>query len=265
MIKKVKEITDYLGWLDAFICDEQLSTPFYDKERILSVAQKESSLLLAAYEEEELTGIFCLLLLDDEKYIETLFLYTRKRRAYEEMMDYLSKHYAGYEIWFVFNPMNEVLKTYLSEKQAFFYEKQRYMEYQCGEKENVSEIIPYSDYYRNAYIGIHSKDGYWDGEKMLANIDEFYICLCIRDNRLVGYIDLSKGSKINEIMDIFVLPEYRNAGIGALLLKKAIFINDSNRLVLTVDVDNVPANHLYEKIGFEEMSSNNCVTAKVTL
>ena len=25
MIKKVKEITDYLGWLDAFICDEQLS------------------------------------------------------------------------------------------------------------------------------------------------------------------------------------------------------------------------------------------------
>lgn len=266
MVKEINEITCYLEWLDDFICDEYFSTPFFDKERIVSVAKKDGSFLLASYEGQKLTGIFCLLVLDEEKYIETLFLYSRERRSYEELMDYLSKQYGGYEVWFVYNPMNYVLKTYLSEKKAFFYVEQRYMEYQGGEKEDVLEIVPYCELYQDEYISIHSKDGYWDGEKVLANMDEFYIYLCVRDNRIAGYIDFSIGSNVNEIMDILVLPEYRNMGIGALLLKKAIFINDdNNRLVLTVDVDNLPANHLYEKVGFKELSSNNCITAKVVL
>ena len=86
--------------------------------------------------------------------------------------------------------------------------------------------------------------------------------LCVRDNKLVGYIDLSKGIDLVEIMDIWILPEYRNQGIGTLLLRKAISFVGSKRLILTVDVDNNPANHLYEKIGFKEILSNNCMTAR---
>ena len=66
-------------------------------------------------------------------------------------------------------------------------------------------------------------------------------------------------------IDIRVLPEYQNHGIGALLLKKAIYANKENRLVLTVDTDNAPANHLYEKLGFEEIPMNNIITAKLDL
>ena len=66
-------------------------------------------------------------------------------------------------------------------------------------------------------------------------------------------------------MDLWILPEYRNQGIGALLLKKAIFANGDKRLVLTVDIDNAPAIHLYEKMGFEEIPANNNITAKLVL
>ena len=139
------------------------------------------------------------------------------------------------------------------------------MEYKGAEKEDVSEVIPYCDSYKNDYIRIHNKEGYWDGEKVLEKIDDFYVYLCIRNQRLVGYIDLSKEKDTNEIMDLWILPEYRNQGIGALLLKKAIFTNGDKRLVLTVDIDNAPAIHLYEKMGFEEISANNNITAKLVL
>lgn len=265
MIKIENDITEHLGWIDSLCLDASFSTPFCDKARVKAVSKKENHILLCAYAGNLLTGIFCLLVLEEEKYIETVFLYTREKKAYVELMDDLSKRYKGYEMWFVYNPKNYVLQNYLSEKQAFFYMEQRYMEYKGVEKEDVSEVIPYCDLYKNDYIRIHNKEGYWDGEKVLEKIEDFYVYLCIRNQRLVGYIDLSKENDTNEIMDLWILPEYRNQGIGALLLKKAIFINGDKRLVLTVDIDNAPAIHLYEKMGFEEIPANNNITAKLVL
>lgn len=265
MIKRLNDISECLAWMNELIGDASFSTPFCDKERIMSVSQKDGNLLLGVYEGESLTGVFCLMVLDEERYIETIFLYTREERAYEELLAFLSKEYPGYEMWFVFNPKNPILRAWLSRKNAFFYEEQRYMEYKDAPKEDTCEIVCYDDRYKDEYLRIHSKEGYWDGEKFLERKDEFHIFLCIKDDRPVGYIDLSRGTDTNEIMDIRVLPEYRNRGIGALLLKKAIFVNRDNRLVLTVDTDNAPANHLYEKLGFRELPMNNIITAKLTL
>lgn len=265
MIRKIQNITPFSRWMRDFICDESFSTPFCDENRVLSVSGRADSLLLGAYAGDTLIGIFCLMVLDREKYIETLFLYTKEKRAYEQLLAYLSDTYRGYEMWFVYNPKNPILTAYLSEKQAFFYKEQRYMEYMGAGGEDTDEVIPYCDLYKESYLRIHSEEGYWDGEKTLEKREDFYIFLCIRNNSLVGYIDLSKGNGTSEVMDIRVLPEYRNQGIGGLLLKKTIFMSIGNPLVLTVDIDNFPAIHLYEKTGFREIPMNNVMTAKLVL
>lgn len=263
MISRIYDITESMDWIDSMICNEELSTPLYDRERVLSVSRKDSSLLLETCDGSRRTGVFCLMVLDAEKYIETLFLYAGEKQAYDELLGYLASAYPGYEAWFVFNPGNRALRTCLCQRRAFFYPEQRYMEYQGPAQKDVAEIIPYSDQYRNDYISLHSRDGYWDGEKVLDKLADFHIFLCIKDGRPVGYIDLSKQEGTNEIMDVLVSSAYRNRGIGALLLKKAIFANGARRLVLTVDVDNAPANHLYTKLGFVQLRANNSVTAKL--
>ena len=265
MIRRIYNITEPLEWMDSLIHDELLSTPFCGRERVLSLAQKGGNLLLEAYKGGRRLGIFCLMVLDEEKYIETLFLYAREKGAYEILLKYLRETYPGYEAWFVLNPKNPVLRPFLSERHAFFYEEQRYMEYCGGEADNPDEVIPYCDLYQDEYIKIHSRDGYWDGGKVLEKKEDFCIFLSIKSGRIAGYMDLSQGSGIKEIMDLLVLPEYRNQGIGSLLLRKAIFFSRESRLVLTVDTSNAPANHLYEKMGFREIPMNGAVTAKLTL
>ena len=265
MIKRMSDISRHMAWLEDYLHDSAFSSPFCDRERILSVSGKADHVLLGAYQGERLAGIFCLMVLEDEKTIETIFLYCRDREPYEELMAYLSEHYGGYEVWFVFNPQNHVLKSCLSARNAFFYAEQRFMEYRGGTLSDTEEIIPYCAAYREEYIRIHNDEGYWNGEKVLERLDDFDVFLCVRDGRLVGYADLSKGAELVEIMDIWILPEYRNQGIGALLLRKAIVSVSGKRLILTVDVDNDAANHLYEKLGFREIAWNNCVTARLTV
>lgn len=264
MIKTIDDITEHLNWLDGFLCDESFSSPFCDRKRIISASSKENNILLGAYKDETLAGIFCLMVLDDEKYIETIFLYCKESESYGELMDYLAENYCGYEAWFVFNPKNCVLRERLLDRKAFFYTEQRYMDYQGEILRDGEEIIPYCEGYKDEYIAIHSDDGYWNGQNVVEKIDDFDVFLCVRDGQLVGYIDISKG-KVPEIMDIRIIPEYRNQGIGALLLRKAISFVNGRRLILTVDVDNDAANHLYEKIGFKEIALNNCMTAKFVI
>ena len=78
MIKIENDITEHMGWIDSFCLDPSFSTPFCDKARIKAVSKKENHILLCAYEGNLLTGIFCLLVLEEEKYMETVFLYTRE-------------------------------------------------------------------------------------------------------------------------------------------------------------------------------------------
>ena len=262
MIRIINNINEHLKWLDEYLYDTSYSTPFCNEDRIISVSKKDNHILLGSYKDWKLTGIFCLMVSHEEKTMETIFMYSRESTAYEELLEYLSENYIGYEVWFVFNPKNDAVKNCLLNRDAFFYTEQRYMEYQGHNLPDTKEIIPYCKTYKDDYVKIHDSEGYWNGEKVLENISDFDVFLCVRDNKLVGYIDLSKGIDLVEIMDIWILPEYRNQGIGTLLLRKAISFVGSKRLILTVDVDNNPANYLYEKIGFKEILSNNCMTAR---
>ena len=262
MIKIINDINEHLMWLEDYLNDHCFSSPFCDKERVISLSKKANNVLLGAYEEDKLVGIFCLLIINEEKYIETMFMYCKVKKHYEELFLYLNDKFCGYEVWFLFNPNNNILKELLLDKNAYFYTEQRFMDYQGKKFSDIERVIPYSASYKDEYIKIHTNDGYWNGEKMLEKIDKFDIFLFLENDCLVGYIDISKGSNVVEIMDIFVLPEYRNSGIGSSLLRKAISFVGNKRLILTVDVDNNVANHLYEKIGFKELKLNNCITAK---
>ncbi len=75
------------------------------------------------------------------------------------------------------------------------------------------------------------------------------------DPQIVGFIGLIMMAPEADILDITVLPEKRNAGIGGALMK-ALFQAALKRAVTTVylevRVSNAPARHLYQKMGFVE-------------
>ena len=51
---------------------------------------------------------------------------------------------------------------------------------------------------------------------------------------------------------VVVLPEYRSRGYGEKLLSIALINNKTETMSLTVDVDNIPAINLYEKLGYKQ-------------
>ena len=262
MIKSIKNKEEIIAFINDIADDECYSTPLYDKDKAADIIEKDDCFCIGSYKNGKIRGAFCFLVIKEEKYLESMFLYSRNESSYREMLTYLQDNYPSYEAWFVLNPGNKILRNLLTEKGAYFYTEQSYMEFTGDEPADPEGVIPYDEKYREAYIALHSDDAYWSGEKMLEAQDRFKIFLYIKDDDLAGYIDVSTGSGVNEVFDVLVSSEYRRQGIGGLLVDKAVREHGGDKLILTVDIDNEPALGLYRKKGFKEIPRNSVLTAK---
>lgn len=86
----------------------------------------------------------------------------------------------------------------------------------------------------------------WVYKKIEKNIYE-YTSIYL-DNQLVGYYHFSEVDNKMELDDFYIFANYRNKGIGSIVLEKLTQTNKT--IFLYVFVKNVDAIRLYERFGF---------------
>ena len=216
--------------------------------------------VFGVYTDGVLVGLFSFLTEAEEHYAEMLVGLSRSEDAYREMLTYLQDTFPAYQADFVLNPRNTLLCKILQEAHADFETEQYKMilPTPATELPATPRVMPYSEAYRSGYLSIHDPDGYWTAEKVLEAPDRFRVFLALCDGNVAGYLDVTQGYAENEIYDLFVCEKYRKQGYGKELLAAAIAHNHSEKLTLTVDVDNESALALYRGAGFtiDERSGN---------
>lgn len=102
-------------------------------------------------------------------------------------------------------------------------------------------------------------DGFWKPsilKQELENSSSHYF-VAIQEDEIIGFGGIWKAVDDCHITDIVVKKSYRMHGIGSTILEKLIQIakNDEiiNSLTLEVNVNNIPAQKLYEKFGFKTL------------
>ena len=267
MIKTIKEYEECSAFAASFQGDPYFSDPMLCSEEqvqcnLIKSIERQDCDVLGVYRERQMIGLFALLVLPDEKYIEMLVGLSHEREAYLEMLCYLEQHYPGYDADFVFNPGNYILKELLDLHGAECEPEQQKMVLGTPVQGiDTTGIEPLSERYTAQYCDIHNKDMYWTGERVAQAQERFRTFLAIHDGKVVGYLDVTYIFKENEPFDLFVLEQYRRRGYGRKLLAKALEQNEPNGMMLLVDADNVPAIRLYESMGFAKVQGQNNLTA----
>ena len=93
----------------------------------------------------------------------------------------------------------------------------------------------------------------WDGE--LAN-PASRVWVCEEGPKISGFIVLRLAAGIGEIVNLAVLPEDCRRGIGTALLEAALAAarnEGGEKISLEVHANNLPAQALYRKAGFNEI------------
>lgn len=71
------------------------------------------------------------------------------------------------------------------------------------------------------------------------------------NNIIKGFIHIQNGLDIIDLLNIIVKPEYRNHGIGSVLLKYIIDNKQDKKIMLEVRSKNINAIQLYQKYDFK--------------
>lgn len=102
-------------------------------------------------------------------------------------------------------------------------------------------------------------DNFWNynilKEELSSNNSKYIVA--ISKGKVIGFAGIKIAYDQADIMNIVTKKDYRNKGIGTLLLNELISICKefkANSIFLEVNENNKPAIKLYEKVGFESIS-----------
>ena len=205
---------------------------------------------------------FVFIILPDDRYVEMLIGFTKVEEVFVEMLEYMENNYCGYQMDFVFNPQNMAIYNPLKLKGAIFEHEQMKM-IQGGTVLNVStnNIEELSDKWMKQYFDLHNIDTYWTGERIVSGLDKFRVLLVVKDEQVLGYLDVQSCYDINEIYALYIKPEALHQGYELSLLTKAIELNKPNQIMVVVDVGNKEEIALYSAAGFVKLEDQNSITA----
>ena len=265
MIKKITNPAPYSAFIGKYHADPRFFAQPETEEEVLEKlngqVQDGDNVAFAALCGGRAAGLFTFLYLKEEKYMEMLTGLSVDPDAYDGLFSYLRENYPEHEIYFVFNPENELLKSKLRKIGAEFSAEQMKMIHSGdipGSDTGGTELL--SPEYYGQYIEMHNKDLYWTGDKVIEAKEKFKTVIIKEGKTLAGYIDFSQGRAENGVFDLLVKPEYRRKGYGRKLLIKALQLNAPNGMRLEVDIDNYKAMNLYYSAGFRQVEHQNVLT-----
>lgn len=227
------------------------------QEKLMKMKPLEDHVILKCTQEDRMSGVFILLVCEEDKYIELLGGFSKTYDADREFFQYMKKQYEGYAFDLNLNPDNRNMIWLVQELGGEFEEEQVEMKLEnCKHCRSIHKIVTMEKKHQDGYCNIHEdEERYWTADKVIQATDRFHVFLALDGDEVIGYVDVTHNRKVNHIFDLFVKPEYRNQGYGRALMQYALDTNTPKGMSLEVDVSNVAAHHLYLALGFTDQES----------
>jgi len=81
--------------------------------------------------------------------------------------------------------------------------------------------------------------------------NDVYLCVAKNKDKIIGFCQVSKGKKHNELKTIYILPEYQKMGVGKKLIEKGLeWLGKNKDIIVEVVEYNEKAIKFYEKYSF---------------
>jgi ribosomal protein S18 acetylase RimI-like enzyme len=115
-------------------------------------------------------------------------------------------------------------------------------------------LVPWSDEQREAFLKFQfdAQDSHYRKQYTEASFQ-----VILKDDEPVGRLYLVRGSAEIKILDITVLPQYRNAGIGTTLLRELLAEAEQTARTVGIWVEHFnPSQNLFKRLGFSQIKED---------
>jgi len=263
---RVEEAAQYASNVNQMRVDNcETFAIFY--ENILSNFRKriknEYDEVLICTEHDEILGVLAILVEPNDKYLEVVKgLYAAENFQEIAMLfyRYMKEKYAGFHLDAVYSQEDKEAICFMQNIGASCISSDIKMRLVNDDFQPLKEnkvIVSITEKYYKSFCRLHDenhKDVYWNGERLLSNLNKFDILIALDKGEVVGSVVSSDyGDKKKDILFIETDSNHRRQGYAKGLLEKSInkaFSFGIKEITLQVEMKNIPAQKLYESFGF---------------
>lgn len=267
------EVAQYANRLDQ-IKEHKCKVYAKEYDKMLSnfrkMAKHPDDEVLIYTEHNEILGVLALSVEPEEKYIEAVDgVYANKnyQEIAMEFFKYFKEKYAGFHFDAVYPLENKQAICFMQSIGAECVDTYMNMKLKKNDfhpSKGSKQVIPISEKYYESFCRLHDEyhpDVYWTGKRILAALDKYDVLIAVEKDELIGFVVTSiiRDGKA-EVSFVGTDKRYRRQGYARNLLGEAIdraFLSGANELILEVEVENIPAIHLYEYFGFQNIDTTS--------
>ncbi|SFQ44170.1 Acetyltransferase (GNAT) domain-containing protein [Lachnospiraceae bacterium XBB1006] len=262
MMKEIYSFDEYEAFIKEISGDEEYYDPHFNHSpnNLYGILQSEQEMAFVSEDDGRVNGLFGWMISPEDKNVELIIGFTREERAFEDMLTLIEQRFPGYQVDLIFSPKNQAIRNVAKRKQADFEpEVQKMVHIRDVSDVDTSMIQEYAPKWRTQYCEIHPKNVFWTAEKVIAAPERFRILLAMKEDTVVGYLDVTNCFEENEIYGIYVKPEFRGLGYEKALLVKAAEVNQADGLMYLAEVENKQEIAALMEAGFEKHEGFNSV------
>ena len=129
LIQKIRSFEKYENFIGELAADPSFYDPHFtfDKDNLYGSSKRRDEFAFVVSEDGKTEGLFVWLVLPEDQYIEMIIGLTHNEEAFSEMLSYMEKNYRGFQMDFVFNPLNTAVSRPLKARGAAFDPEQQKM------------------------------------------------------------------------------------------------------------------------------------------
>ncbi|WP_425447323.1 hypothetical protein [Dethiothermospora halolimnae] len=202
------------------------------KEDIKKAISGDNENIVACYHEDVLYGVCIYVWESDKKYAQTMQFLIREdyEQTADELIDYISKQLAGYELFIGVPFTNKSANKYFKKKNIECIESSidtrlYNLEIPINGKHDCIEKITESNF--EEYAIFHDKHAiswgiYYNSKNLQEDIDHFRVFAFRKDKEIHASIFVKTGKDGATVFGLFIDKKYENNGIGNMLINKML-------------------------------------------
>lgn len=264
MITEIRSFECYEGFIQKIAADPDHKDPHftYNESNLYRALENPNAKAYIVTENDVVMGLFVWLVLPEEKYIELLVGLAKHEAPLREMLAFLEAEHPHCQMDFILNPQNSAFRRVLEQKGAAFDPEQVKMRWEKAIAPiRPHDILPLTAQWEEQYRALHETEIYWTADKVLAAGDRFRVFIAVKEQVLIGYIDVTYGYAENEPYALWVVEEYTGQGYGQSLLAVAAAQNAPARMIAFIDADDAAMLEIYRAAGFSPVAGHNHIYA----
>lgn len=275
-IYKVEEVIDFaweLSQNNLYASYPRKKTIKAIKDDIEKAINEDNKNIVACYHQNVLCGVCIYFSECDEKYAQTIEFLIREDydQIAEELIDYISKQLAGYELFIGVPFSNENANHYFKNKNTeciessivtslYNLKSHSNQKHDCVDKITKDNFEEYSIFHDKYAI---PSGGYWDSKNLQKDMDRFQVLVFRKDEVIHASIFTRIGKDLSDVVGLFIDEEYKNKGIESILINEMLTqlyneFGTIKEILFFIDEDSTDELNLALTAGFEIKEKYRC-------